>query len=64
MSKLNEMGVIMYLCMELGIDYREILELPLSVFNLLMEGVSNVYQEKNRLQEESMKGANTETVRR
>ena len=47
--------MMVYLSMETGIALGEILELPMTVFNIMLRAVGKIYEERNRLQEEALK---------
>lgn len=54
-SKLDSTDMMVYLSMETGIGLAEILELPMTVFNIMVNAVNKIYEERNRLQEEAIK---------
>lgn len=54
-TRLDSTDMMVYLSMETGIALGEILELPMTVFNIMLRAVGKIYEERNRLQEEALK---------
>lgn len=54
-SKLDPVDVMVYLSMETGIGLEKILELPITVFNIMVKAVNKVYEEHNRIQEDAIR---------
>ena len=54
-TKLDTTDMMVYLSMETGIRLADILELPMTVFTIMINAVNKIYEERNRLQEEAIK---------